>query len=86
MMVPTPFLAIAVAGLASLVSYTDASYSKNLNYRSPSENHPSLGISIHKVNKRNVVTAAVEPSSLNFTHGVASGGKNGTNTITRHKC
>lgn len=61
-------------GLLSLVADADASYAKNLNYRSPSENHPSLGISIHKVNKRNEPAKAYAPSQLNFTHGVASGG------------
>jgi alkaline phosphatase D len=51
-----------------------ASWAKNLNYRSPSENHPSLGISVHKVVKRNDPAAAFTPSQLNYTHGVASGG------------
>lgn len=56
-----------------LVSVTSASWSKNLNYRSPSEHHPALGISIHKVVKRNDPAQTYNPSSLNFTHGVASG-------------
>ncbi|KAJ8606205.1 hypothetical protein MRB53_041147 [Persea americana] len=30
-----------------------SSFVKNLNYRSPSENHPGLGISLRKVHKRN---------------------------------
>ena len=50
-----------------------ANWSKNLNYRSPSEHHPGLGISIHKVAKRNVNTSPWDPAQLNFTHGVASG-------------
>lgn len=50
-----------------------ASWTKNLNYRSPSEHHPGLGISIHKVNKRNVPGTQYSASQLNFTHGVASG-------------
>lgn len=50
-----------------------ASWSKNLNYRSPSEHHPALGISIHKVVKRNDPASSYEASRLNFTHGVASG-------------
>lgn len=49
------------------------SYAKNINYRSPSENHPGLGIAIHKVVKRNDPSAAYQSSQLNFTHGVASG-------------
>lgn len=57
----------ALAGAAS------ASYANNLNYRSPSHNHPSLGVSIHKVNKRHGGAPAYEHSKLNFTHGVASG-------------
>ena len=50
-----------------------ASYANNLNYRSPSYNHPSLGVSIHKVNKRNAGSAPYRAAQLNFTHGVASG-------------
>jgi alkaline phosphatase D len=46
---------------------------QNINYRSPSEHHPGLGISIHKVNKRNTPGKSFQPSELNFTHGVASG-------------
>jgi alkaline phosphatase D len=50
-----------------------ASFAKNLNYRSPSENHPSLGINLRKVHKRQAPGASYAPSQLNFTHGVASG-------------
>lgn len=58
---------LAFAGAAA------ASYAGNLNYRSPSWNHPGLGVSIHKVNKRNAGAAPYSASKLNFTHGVASG-------------
>lgn len=58
---------LAGAGIAS------ANWAKNINYRSPSEHHPSLGISIHKVNKRNDPQSPWDPAQLNFTHGVASG-------------
>ena len=58
---------LAAAGVAA------ASYANNLNYRSPSHNHPALGVSIHKVNKRNAGSAPYPASQLNFTHGVASG-------------
>ena len=58
-----------------------AFYAANLNYRSPSHNHPGLGISIHKVNKRNNGAAPVDPASLNFTHGVASGDPEATSVI-----
>ena len=50
-----------------------ASYASNLNYRSPSHNHPGLGVSIHKVNKRNAGSPPINAIALNFTHGVASG-------------
>lgn len=59
--------------LLPLVSIASASWSKNLNYRSPSERHPALGISIHKVVKRNEPGSSYDASTLNFTHGVASG-------------
>ena len=64
------FSSLVLLGLAAVAT---ASWSGNLNYRSPSENHPSLGISIHKVNKRNAGSSAAPASALNFTHGVASG-------------
>jgi alkaline phosphatase D len=46
---------------------------QNINYRSPSEHHPGLGIALHKVNRRNTPDKRFQPSDLNFTHGVASG-------------
>ncbi|KIX94817.1 uncharacterized protein Z520_09507 [Fonsecaea multimorphosa CBS 102226] len=59
--------------LATLVGATFASYGANLNYRSPSLHHPALGISVRKVVKRHVERQSTPASSLNFTHGVASG-------------
>ncbi|KAJ4364748.1 hypothetical protein N0V95_000695 [Ascochyta clinopodiicola] len=59
--------------LLPLASTAIASWSKNLNYRSPSEHHPALGISIHRVVKRNDPQSSYDTASLNFTHGVASG-------------
>ena len=59
--------------LLASASVASASWSKNLNYRSPSERHPALGISIHKVVKRNDPGSSYDASTLNFTHGVASG-------------
>jgi alkaline phosphatase D len=59
--------------LVACVGVAAASYANNLNYRSPSHHHPALGISIHKVNKRNAGAAPEVASKLNFTHGVASG-------------
>lgn len=58
---------VACAGVAA------ASYANNLNYRSPSHNHPALGVAIHKVNKRHAGSPPRSASELNFTHGVASG-------------
>lgn len=63
----------SVAGVLSLAAAVSASWTNNLNYRSPSEHHPGLGISIHKVNKRNTLDKRFDASQLNFTHGVASG-------------
>jgi alkaline phosphatase D len=67
--------------LLPLVSVASASWSKNLNYRSPSEHHPSLGISIHRVVKRNDPSSSYVASALNFTHGVASGDPHPTSVI-----
>ncbi|KAG8525863.1 uncharacterized protein KY384_000623 [Bacidia gigantensis] len=74
---------ITVATAAATVS---ASYAGNLNYRSPSHNHPGLGISIHKVNKRNAGSPPVDPNNLNFTHGVASGDPYPTSVILWTRC
>ncbi|PVI04770.1 phosphodiesterase/alkaline phosphatase D precursor [Periconia macrospinosa] len=60
-------------GIAWLGVSVSASWTKNINYRSPSEHHPGLGISIRKVVKRNDPQSSYNPASLNFTHGVASG-------------
>lgn len=63
----------SLLALALSAAVSTASYTKNLNYRSPSEHHPFMGIAIHKVVRRNNLTCPFEPSQLNFTHGVASG-------------
>lgn len=70
----------------SLAGVAAASYAGNLNYRSPSLNHPSLGISIHKVNKRNDPSAACNASQLKFTHGVASGDPYPNSVILWTRC
>lgn len=64
---------LQLLSLLPLASVASASWSKNLNYRSPSEHHPALGISIHRVVKRNEPQSSYDPTALNFTHGVASG-------------
>lgn len=63
----------SLISLLSLSSLALASWTKNINYRSPSEHHPGLGISLRKVNKRNVPGTQYTAAQLNFTHGVASG-------------
>ncbi|PGH05353.1 hypothetical protein AJ79_06822 [Helicocarpus griseus UAMH5409] len=63
---------LALVGL-SLGSAASASFSQNLNYRSPSNNHPDLGIALNKVHKRNVPSSPFKPEELFFTHSVASG-------------
>lgn len=57
----------------SFVAAASAKWTNNLNYRSPSEHHPFMGIAIHKVVKRSNYAAPFNASQLNFTHGVASG-------------
>lgn len=65
-------LALALTGSAV------ASYDSNLNYRSPSirEHHDHLGIDLETVRARHLTKrseAPYDPTSLRFTHGVASG-------------
>ena len=50
-----------------------ARWTNNINYRSPSEHHPFMGIAIHKVVRRSNYDNPFNASQLNFTHGVASG-------------
>lgn len=64
---------IDILPLLALAGSVTASFVSNVNYRSPSHHHPSLGISTRKVAARNIPNAAWKPSQLNFTHGVASG-------------
>lgn len=71
--------------LASAATAT-ASYAGNLNYRSPSENHPELGVSIHRVAKRGVPGSSFDPSRLHFTHGVASGDPYADSVILWTRC
>ncbi|PNS20197.1 Alkaline phosphatase D [Sphaceloma murrayae] len=64
--------------VASVVALAAADYHGNLNYRSPSFDHPSMGIDIPKVIKRHALAkrqtnSTWDPAALNFTHGVASG-------------
>lgn len=62
--------------LAVLAATATASYDDNINFKSPSLDHPSMGIDMPKVMKRHLqkrdYNITVNPNSLNFTHGVAS--------------
>jgi len=71
---------VALAGAAA------ASYARNINYGSPSHNHPSLGISINKVNRRNGGSPPYNATGLNFTHGVASGDPYPNSVILWTRC
>ncbi len=63
-----------LAALAlALVEVAAASIAANINNRSASLHHPGMGISVHKVVKRNDLSSPFNPKDLNFTHGVASG-------------
>ena len=63
-------LSLSILGAIGIVA---AKWTNNLNYRSPSEHHPFMGIAIHKVVRRNNLKERFDPGQLNFTHGVASG-------------
>ena len=77
-------LSISILSLTSVGAL--ASWTKNINYRSPSEHHPGLGISLHKVNKRNTLDKRFDASQLNFTHGVASGDPYSDSVILWTRC
>ena len=52
-----------------------ANFDGNLNYRSPSSEHPPLGIDVNKVVRRQLAkrdNTEWDPAKLAFTHGVAS--------------
>lgn len=72
--------------LLSYVASVTASWTKNLNYRSPSEHHPFMGIAIHKVVRRSNLAARFDPGQLNFTHGVASGDPYPNSVILWTRC
>ncbi|KAJ8106567.1 hypothetical protein OPT61_g9447 [Boeremia exigua] len=63
--------------LAALAATATASYDDNINFKSPSFDHPSMGIDVPKVMRRHLqkrdYNVTIDPSKLNFTHGVASG-------------
>lgn len=72
--------------LALSAATTTASYAGNLNYRSPSHNHPSLGVSTPKIAKRDNPSSAFDPDHLFFTHGVASGDPYDNSVILWTRC
>ena len=55
------------------VTITQVNVLENILDQPKSNTSPGLGVSIHKVNKRNAGSAPINAASLNFTHGVASG-------------
>lgn len=60
--------------LLSIASAVAGEFHKNLNYRSPSHRHPSLGINLPTITKRGLTARrSLDPETLKFTHGVASG-------------
>jgi len=63
---------LSLQRLLTLATAAAASWSGNINYGSPSPRH-NLGISMPKLMKRQAGTSYMDPSSINFTHGVASG-------------
>jgi alkaline phosphatase D len=62
--------------VAALAAVAAAYYDSNINFMSPSFNHPSMGIDMPKVMKRHLHkrdgNSTIDPNTLNFTHGVAS--------------
>ena len=70
----------------AFIATVTASWNGNLNYRSPSHHHPGLGVSIHKVNRRNAGSPPIKASALNFTHGVASGDPYPNSVILWTRC
>jgi len=52
--------------LLALATAVTASWTKNLNYKSPSEHHPFMGVSIHRIVKRNNLTCPFEPSQVSY--------------------
>lgn len=64
---------LSVVHLLALAPAVLADWSGNVNYNSPSKRHPSLGIHMPKVLKRQSSPSYMDAGRLNFTHGVASG-------------
>ena len=68
--------ALPLLGLLLAAPTVLASYAKNLNYHSPSLNHPELGLAVRKIYARSSppdLVNAFPADKLCFTHGVASG-------------
>ena len=75
------FLSLTMMALAAGAL---AEYEGNLNYRSPSTEHPSLGIDLPKVVRRSSAKredSTWDVNSMNFTHGVASVGRCSINIL-----
>ncbi|KAM0719745.1 hypothetical protein Q7P37_003878 [Cladosporium fusiforme] len=64
---------LSIINLLAIAPAVLADWSGNVNYNSPSRRHPSLGIHMPKVLKRQSSPSYMDADRLNFTHGVASG-------------
>lgn len=51
---------LPVATLLACALSAEATWRRNINYQSPSHNHPGLGLSLHKINKRNTYVSGSE--------------------------
>ncbi|KAF2009699.1 hypothetical protein BU24DRAFT_380304 [Aaosphaeria arxii CBS 175.79] len=66
---------IAAFTVLACATLANADYDGNLNYNSPSNRHPALGIDVPRLRhtKRGLESHVWNASELKFTHGVASG-------------
>jgi alkaline phosphatase D len=64
---------LSILSLLAIAPTALADWSGNVNYGSPSRRHPSLGIHMPKVIKRQSSPSYMDAIRLNFTHGIASG-------------
>jgi len=76
----TSFTMPTLLSLFTFATAATASWSGNINYGSPSLRH-NLGISMPKLMKRQAGASYMDPSSINFTHGIASGDPYPTSVI-----
>ncbi|KAL2265313.1 hypothetical protein VTJ83DRAFT_6413 [Remersonia thermophila] len=63
---------VSLGALLAAASLVEASFDRNIAYRSPSRRHPTLAVPLSHVAKRQSGDV-YSPDEVNFTHGVASG-------------